>query len=411
MCQTLASFRHELAALAAGFDPDELAPADLGEALAHAGAIEKMGAILGSLIAARLARVGKFSTSRREAARRLARASGTSLKEADKAIAAAEQMATQPDVETAARSGQLSRAQAGIVSDAASADPGAVAALLDKAATASLSELAGEAARAKAGVTDPQERRRQVHEARSLRPYTDCSGTWHLHAQGLPEDGAVVMAVLQPVADRLFEEARRQGRREPPEAYAFDALVELATSGGGGTPPNEVVFKVDLDAFFRGYAKDGEVMEVAGFGPTSAEAVADVMAHGSPFLKTVITKGVDVVGVVHHGRRPTAHQKTALDWLYPTCAAESCGVRAEFCETDHREPWSETRFTLLGLLDHLCKSHHRMKTYEGWGLVQGKGKRPFVPPSDPRHPRFAKKDGEGGAGPPGPADDPWNDDP
>ena len=45
----------------------------------------------------------------------------------------------------------------------------------------------------------------------------------------------MVMAALRPLADKAFEAARKQGRRERPEAYAWDALVELVSSGGGGS--------------------------------------------------------------------------------------------------------------------------------------------------------------------------------
>lgn len=390
MCLELGATRVAFVRLASNFDADALAPEDLAQALEHLGAIEKTAAVLASVVAARMATLGKRESARKQAVRRLAKASGTSMNEADKAITAAEQMKDQPEVEAAARAGGLSRQQAMIVSDAAMTNPDATKVLLDKAATCSLSELAGEAAKARAAVTDPEARRQEIRKRRSLRSYTDSSGTWHLHAQGLPEDGATVMAAIEPIADRLFDKARRQGRREPPEAYAFDALVGLATSGGGGTPPAEVLFRVDLDAFFRGYPAEGEVIEVAGFGPTSAQAVTDVLEHGSPFLKAVMTKGKDVVGVVHFGRRPNAFQKTALDWLYPTCAVEGCGVRTDWCETDHREPWAKTRFTLVDLLDRLCRAHHKMKTNEGWSLVEGKGKRPFVPLQDPRHPRFGQ---------------------
>ena len=34
-----------------------------------------------------------------------------------------------------------------------------------------------------------------------------------------------------------------------------------------------------------------------------------------------------------------------------------------------------------------CKHHHYLKTYKGWDFVEGMGKRPLVPPEDPRHPR------------------------
>lgn len=402
MCQELGGVRAAFARFAGSFDPGVISPDDLPETLEDLGAIEKTAAALGAMVAARMAKLGKPGKSRKQAVRRLARASGTSVKEAERALGTAEDMASQPEVEAAARAGRLSRQQAAIVSGAAAANPEATGSLLGTAATGSLSELAGEAARAKAAVSDPETRREEVRRARSLRSYTDASGTWHLHAQGLPEDGATVMAAVQPIADRLFAQAREEGRREAPEAYAFDALVELATSGGGGTSPAEVVFRVDLDAFFRGYPTGDEVIEVAGFGPTSVQAVADVLEQGTPFLKAVITKGKDVVGIVHLGRRPNAYQKTALDWLFPTCAAEGCGVRTAWCETDHREPWAKTHFTVLDLLDRLCRAHHAMKTNEGWALVEGKGKRAFVPPSDPRHPRFAKveRGSAAGAGPP-----------
>ena len=97
--------------------------------------------------------------------------------------------------------------------------------------------------------------------------------------------------------------------------------------------------RVDHSALVRGYAEDGEVCEVAGVGPISAQAVYDIMDSGDPFFKAVVTKGKDVVGVTHLGRRPNAHQQSALDWMFPTCAAEGCGTRADFLQTDHREDW------------------------------------------------------------------------
>ena len=43
--------------------------------------------------------------------------------------------------------------------------------------------------------------------------------------------------------------------------------------------------------------------------------------------------------------------------------------------------------TILDLLDRLCPHHHDLKTIDNWALVEGRGKRAFVPPDDPRHPR------------------------
>lgn len=107
-----------------------------------------------------------------------------------------------------------------------------------------------------------------------------------------------------------------------------------------------------------------------------------------PFLAAVVTKGEAVVGVAHLGRRPRARQRTALQWLYPSCAAEGCGAVA-FLQFDHRADWAKTHLTVFDLLDRLYPHHHTRKTIDHWALVPGRGKRPFVPPSDPRHPRLA----------------------
>jgi hypothetical protein len=91
--------------------------------------------------------------------------------------------------------------------------------------------------------------------------------------------------------------------------------------------------------------------------------------------------------VAHLGRQPTAHQQSALEWLYPSCAARGCGAQAHL-ERDHRVDWAETHFTAFDLLDLLCGFHHGLKTRENWALVAGSGKRDFVPPGDERHPRY-----------------------
>ncbi len=122
----------------------------------------------------------------------------------------------------------------------------------------------------------------------------------------------------------------------------------------------------------------------------------DIIETGDPFLKSIVTKGKDVIGVAHLGRRPNTYQRSALDWLYPTCAAQGCGVRSSFLQTDHREDWAQTHVTVFELLDRLCRRHHGLKTNEGWRLVEGKGKRPFVPPDDPRHPGPSPHSGRAG---------------
>jgi hypothetical protein len=389
MCQTLAQLRQAAASLAAGFDPGLVAPHQLAHVLRDAGAIEKMMGTVATLTAARMAAGGAAASAARRAVRDLAHASGTSLFEASRALEASKQLAAQPEVAAAARAGELSRPQLALVAGAVAVNAGAAPRLLGVAQTGSLQDLSDEAARARAVGQDLEARRRAVHLARSLRHYTDTSGTWHLHAHGTPEQGAQVLAALAPFTEKAFQSGRKQGQQERPEAYAFDGLVGLATAGGSKAPRPGVLYRVDYAVMVRGYPLDGEVCEIAGVGPVSRQAVLDVMDCGDPILRAVVTKGKDVMGVAHLGRRPNAHQQTALDWMFPSCAAEGCGTRAAYLETDHRIEWSQSHVTVLDMLDRLCKFHHRLKTYEGWALVHGRGKRALVPPDDARHPRHS----------------------
>lgn len=207
------------------------------------------------------------------------------------------------------------------------------------------------------------------------------------------------MAALAPLRDRLFNEARAEGRREPSEAYAADALVETvcgkaSSETGGPAPPSrgraKVIVRVDLAALLRGYPTDCETCEIAGYGPVAVSAVRDLLDTADPFLAAVATAGEAVAGVAHLGRRPRGVQQTALEWLYPTCAAEGCSATA-CLEIDHRVEWAKSHLTIFDLLDRLCSHHHDRKTLDGWALVEGRGKRAFVAPDDPRHPRHAAR--------------------
>ncbi len=407
MAYSLAELKAALGAYTAAFDADLVPPGQLRALLDQAGAIERLASTICALVGARLARgavdaggAGRAGSAR-AAAGALAQATGSSLGDARRAIEAGQALARLPEVGAAARAGELSRDQAVLVAGAAQANPGATAALLAAARAGSLSELAAAAARARASSADLEARRAGVRAARSLREWTDPFGTWQLVARGLPEDGARVMAALGPRADRAFAAARKEDKHEAPEAYGFDALVALAGANGGGPAGYEVMVRVDHSALLRGYATDGETCELAGFGPVSAQVVFDIMETEDPFYKAVLTKAKDVVGVAHLGRRPNAHQRSALDWLYPSCAVAGCGVRSQYCQTDHRQDWASSHVTVFELLDRLCKYHHSLKTYKGWALVAGRGKRAFVAPDDPRHPGPASRSQPGAPAPAG----------
>src|SRR5947208_1232699 len=110
---------------------------------------------------------------------------------------------------------------------------------------------------------------------------------------------------LSPHQARLFTAARTEGRPEPTEAYAFDALLALA--GGEEAAPRrsastKVLVRVDFEALLRGHPTDGEVCEIAGFGPVPVSVVEDLLAQGDTFLAAVLTRGQRITGVAHLGR-------------------------------------------------------------------------------------------------------------
>ncbi len=476
----IAELRESLSEYAARFDAAVLSAAQAAEVVEQASRIEKMAATVKGLAAARVADVGSWRTDGdRSAAHQLARRTGTSVVQAAAAIDTARRLEALPATSAAARRGELSAEQACAIADATAANAAAEHDLLETARRSPLAELREQCARMKATASvDLEARRRRIHQRRSLRSFTDAGGEWHLHCRNNPEVGARIMAALDPIREEIFRQARTEDRHEPPDAYAADALAEMArrscdvetgatvvvaaprgpaglaesvgSNGSAGSDgpvesdgsaqsdrfaesnesagaagaagsdgaagsagqaersrpkptrrragTHKVIARIDLGAWLRGYPIEGEVCEIAGFGPVAVSAVRDMIDTDDPFLTAVVTRGEKVVGVAHLGRRPNALQQTALQWLYPSCANQACSAQARL-DYDHRADWSRTHFTVLDLLDRLCGHCHALKTRQNWSLVEGRGKRALVPPEDPRHP------GNGAGKPPRPPPD------
>ena len=156
--------------------------------------------------------------------------------------------------------------------------------------------------------------------------------------------------------------------------------------GRWSNPRYLALLRVDAEALRRGRVAGEELCEITGVGPVPVSVAKDVL--GEAILKLVITNGVDVANVTHLGRGPTTAQKIALMWTNPLCSVQGCHRRR--IEYDHQKPWAETKHTRLDELDPLCGFHHDLKTRLHWALAPGTGKRPFVPPDDPRHPRYRR---------------------
>jgi hypothetical protein len=110
----------------------------------------------------------------------------------------------------------------------------------------------------------------------------------------------------------------------------------------------------------------GELSHVAGGGPIAPSEVEELVAAGA-FVKAVLHDGVQVTHVAHHGRRLTAHQRTALGIGPPPtfdglrCSEVGCEWRLGL-EIDHVDPVGHGGPTSLENLGPRCWQHHQEKT-------------------------------------------------
>jgi hypothetical protein len=305
--------------------------------------------------------------------------------------------------------GDVSASQGEAIADAAAVNPDAEQRLLGVAGRSCLAELRAECLRAKSsGDPDPDTTNARIHAERRLRIRTDAEGAWCLEARGTAEDGVMVNLALEPLITDLFNQTPKGEAPPRRETLAFDALIGLArqplehqpepTPGSlprrrrrkfrGATTPNyTALLRLDLTALTRGHVEDGELCEISGIGPIPVSVARRLL--GDSVLHLVLTKGVDVANITHLGRGPNAVQRLALLWEEPGCTALGCA--STLVEADHRIDWAQTHHTRLGETDLFCDHHHDLKTNHGWALVDGQGKRPMVPPVDPRHPNHKHK--------------------
>ena len=406
--------RATIGSWAAAFDASALTVDQCRQVVADVSAMQGMLATVLADASARIADSGTWrSEGDRSAAHQLARETGTTVGAARQTLETGERLRELPALAGIARSGALSAAQTSAVAELGAVAPDLVPSFVARAQETTLAELREECARAAAArQPDPEEQRAWVHAARSLRQWREAGGAQVMQVRDTPEVIAGLYTKLAPVRESLFIDARERGEHVSPDALDVDALVATVDAGyrvatgatavtsgndpGGTTsvtsPPHrcapraKVLVRIDFDALLRGRPIDGEVCEIAGYGPVAVSAVREMLASGDAFLAAIVTKGEQVVGVAHVGRKALGVQATTLEWINPTCAVDGC-TRAVRLEIDHRRDWAATKLTLTDLLDRLCEHHHDLKTREDWALVEGQGKRRFVPPRDPRHPR------------------------
>ncbi|MEY2454565.1 MAG: hypothetical protein QOD92_4139 [Acidimicrobiaceae bacterium] len=411
MFEGIRSIERELAGVVGDLNPNTVPSESLVPLFEHFDRIERHAATAKILLARRIDESERWKRhGYASAAEYLAAKAGSSVGAAKDTLATSAAITNLPLVEQAMRDGEISEQQAVLIADAAAAAPNKQHGLINEAKKSSHKELKDACHRVKASADPNREAtHRRLHSERHVRTFADKEGAWNLRARGTADAGARIEAALRLLIDEQFAKARAEGRRESRDAYAFDALVELADAYGDTEAERDVesesessvgphrairarrrrrqphhlmLLRVDLEALRRGAAEDGEYCEITGIGPVPVSVARALLTDA--IVKLVITKGTDVLNVTSLGRGPNAAQRIALLWQQPLCTVEGCCSTR--CEIDHRIEFRKTKHTRLDECDPLCKHHHDLKTYDGWKLVEGTGKRPMVPPDDPRHP-------------------------
>jgi hypothetical protein len=338
----------------------------------------------------------------------VARETGVGVGEAVNLLETAEVVAAAPVVQEALARGVVSPRQARAAARAEQARPGEGRRLVAKAASVSVTELETDANRVIAAASSESEAEKveRHRKARSVVHGIDADGMgWGRWRAPIAEHARLV-AQLEGEQSKVFAEARARGDREPVETYAADALFRIfdraarrGDTDSGGTDEDwsfaKVIVRVDATALDRGELAPGEVCEIAGQGPIS---VADAwrMIDGDAFVAAVATDGTDIAKVVHLGRKPTALQRTALEWMTAgTCVVEGCDSTARV-EIDHVAEWAGTKRTELRELATPCGHHHDLKTHHGYrfGPLLPSGKRQLVPPDGTDPPDLGPRDSE-----------------
>ncbi|MCB9371781.1 MAG: HNH endonuclease [Microthrixaceae bacterium] len=285
MFGVLREVRAQLAGLAGTLDPDTVTVDDAARAIGELAAIEKAAAGMRLLLARRVDNASLFGRSGdRSAAEWLAKQTGRSTRDAQEELACSRRLRELPGAEDAVRNGELSSDQAKAVADGAAADPSAEDELLDTARRGSLGELERQAkARKAAALGDDEARRRAAHRKRGFAMGTNAQGEGWGRFNGPAEFVVRLKAQLKPWLDAEFARARTEGRRERPDAYAYDALRQmLGLADDEATARPDATARAEAPADDVPRADDGPRRRGSGSAATTQPGVSDPGAGSEP---------------------------------------------------------------------------------------------------------------------------------
>ena len=253
-------------------------------------------------------------------------------------------------------------------------------ALLERARTGSMCELAEEAGRARAAAARFGPGAGRSTPSRGVRQWTDPSGTWQLHAQGLARRRGQGHGRHPALCRRgLCRGAARRAATRPRRPTPIDGLVALATAGGARAPSADIMVRVDHSALVRGYADRRR--GVRGGRLRARQHPGRLRHHGqreTRSYKAVVTKGKDVVGVAHLGRRPNAHQRAPWTGCSPPAPPRAAAPGPASCRPTTAPTGQDPRHGAASCWTG-CVASPRPQDKPGLGAGRGQGQAALRP--------------------------------
>lgn len=173
---------------------------------------------------------------------------------------------------------------------------------------------------------------------------------------------------LNGVRDRSATDPRSMDRRR---ADALTAMARSAAANpevGLGAAPGASVHVTVPACVLVGCGE--HLAHLRGYGPITGGAVRELAATGiwhrlltDPVSGTLLdlgrTRYLPSTGLADHVRTRDG-----------TCRFPGCGQPATAGDLDHTVPYADGGRTSVRNLGALCRHHHRLKTYAGWGCQQ-----------------------------------------
>jgi len=289
-----------------------------------------------------------------------------------------------PVIADALKNGKLTESQLKEVTSAADANPDKAEDLVKAAADKTFGELKDTCQRVKARAlsgTDSESRRKKMRKERFFRTWVDTDGFGHVQAKLMADQLSILRAALEPFREAIRDQARNDEEYASYEQYSADALIEMAKAAGSGegskTPKPLIRFRVNLEAFVRGHAEDGEVSEAMGTGTVPISVISEYAQDA--IFELVALWGTKVDSVVTSSRHIPRVVQIALEEAGRVCSHEGCNISFPL-QIDHMEEVRHGGLTKYENLTFVCPRHHHLKTNKKWVWEGPPGHRKLVPP-------------------------------